>query len=209
MELRRRCAIAYDGRGWPCASSWVSSPAWKRRSPWNALGMPMNDTWERAPRERLEALQLERLRATIGRLLDTVAPARERLHAQGVRVPADVRTLDDVRRLPFCGKADLREHYPLGLLAVPRERLVRVHMLSGTRGRPTIVGYTERDVAVWTSVMTRGRAMAGVRAGMVVHNAYGYGLFTGGLGFHYGGERLGATVVPASAGMTTRQALLL
>ncbi|MGE5765401.1 MAG: phenylacetate--CoA ligase family protein, partial [Mycobacterium leprae] len=164
--------------------------------------MLTTDTHERTARERLEALQLERLQATIGRLLDHVPLPRKRLHDAGVRAASDVRTFEDLPRLPFCSKADLREHYPLGLLAVPRERLVRVHASSGTGGRPTIVGYTERDLDVWTTVMARSMAMAGVRAGMVVHNALGYGLFTGGLGFHQGAERLGAMVVPAGGGMT-------
>jgi phenylacetate-CoA ligase len=157
----------------------------------------------------LSELQLERLRATVGRLLEHVAPARERLHAAGVTSAADVRSPADLTRLPFCGKADLREHYPFGLLAVPRTELVRVHASSGTGGKPTIVGYTEHDLDVWTTVMARSMEMAGVRPGMLVHNAYGYGLFTGGLGFHQGGERLGATVIPVSGGMTARQALLL
>jgi phenylacetate-CoA ligase len=134
---------------------------------------------------------------------------RERLHAAGVTSADGIRSRDDVQRLPFTRKADLREHYPFGLLAVPREQLVRIHASSGTGGRPTIVGYTAHDMDVWTTVMARSMEMAGVRAGMVVHNAYGYGLFTGGLGFHQGGERLGATVIPVSGGMTGRQALLL
>ena len=149
------------------------------------------DAIETAPREQLEALQLERLRAA------------------GVERGADVRSLADVRRLPFTVKADLRDHYPFGLLAVPRDRLVRVHASSGTRGKPTVVGYTAADLDMWTQVMARCMAMAGVGAGTVIHNAYGYGLFTGGLGFHQGGERLGATVIPVSAGLTARQATLL
>jgi phenylacetate-CoA ligase len=167
------------------------------------------DAIETAPREQLEALQLERLRATVQRLLDHVAPTRERLQAAGVEDAADVRSLADLQRLPFTVKADLRDHYPFGLLAVPRERLVRVHASSGTRGKPTVVGYTAADLGVWTQVMARCMAMAGVRAGTLIHNAYGYGLFTGGLGFHQGGERLGATVIPVSSGLTARQAMLL
>jgi phenylacetate-CoA ligase len=167
------------------------------------------DAIETAARDELEALQLERLRATVARLLDHVPPSRERLRAAGVERAADVRSLADLKRLPFTTKADLRDHYPFGLLAVPPERLVRVHASSGTRGKPTVVGYTAADLDVWTQVMARCMAMAGVRAGTVVHNAYGYGLFTGGLGFHQGGERLGATVVPVSSGLTARQAMLL
>jgi phenylacetate-CoA ligase len=164
---------------------------------------------ETAPRERLRALQLERLRALVARLLDAVPVARERLHAVGVRAAEDIRALDDLPRLPFTVKADLREHYPFGLLAVPREQLVRVHASSGTGGKPTIVGYTRRDLDTWTDVMARCLTMAGVRAGMLCHNANGYGLFTGGLGFHQGAERLGATVVPVSGGFTERQVTLL
>src|ERR671929_1126132 len=164
---------------------------------------------ETAPRERLLELQLERLRATVARVLDAPTLLAARLREAGVESAADVRSLDDLRRLPFSEKRDLREHYPFGLLAVPRERLARVHASSGTGGKPTVVAYTATDLEVWAEVMARCMAMAGVGAGTVVHNAYGYGLFTGGLGFHQGAERLGATVVPASGGMTTRQALLL
>jgi phenylacetate-CoA ligase len=168
------------------------------------------DAIESAPREALEALQLERLRATVDRILGAVAPGRARLHEAGVRAGRDIRSLDDAQRLPFTWKSDLREHYPFGLLAVPREQLVRVHASSGTGGKPTVVGYTRHDLDdVWTAVMARSMSTAGVRAGMVVHNAYGYGLFTGGLGFHQGGERLGATVVPISGGLTERQVMLL
>jgi phenylacetate-CoA ligase len=164
---------------------------------------------ERAPRERLHALQLERLRGLVARLLDGVPVTRERLHAAGVRSGEDVHNLDDLRRLPFSTKSDLREHYPFGLLAVPREELVRVHASSGTGGKATVVGYTRRDLDTWTEVMARSLATAGVRAGMLVHTANGYGLFTGGLGFHQGAERLGATVVPVSGGFTERQVTLL
>ncbi|HEY7620098.1 MAG TPA: phenylacetate--CoA ligase [Solirubrobacteraceae bacterium] len=168
------------------------------------------DAIESTPREALEALQLERLRATVDRILAAVAPGRARLHEAGVRAGRDIRSLDDVPQLPFTWKSDLREHYPFGLLAVPREQLVRVHASSGTGGKPTVVGYTRHDLdEVWTAVMARSMSTAGVRAGMVVHNAYGYGLFTGGLGFHQGGERLGATVVPISGGLTDRQVMLL
>jgi phenylacetate-CoA ligase len=164
---------------------------------------------ERAPRERLRTLQLERLRELVARLLGAVAPTRERLHAAGVHSEQDVRSLDDLGGLPFSTKADLREHYPFGLLAVPREELVRVHASSGTGGKATVVGYTERDLDTWTDVMARCLTTAGVRRGMLVHNANGYGLFTGGLGFHQGAERLGATVVPVSGGFTERQVTLL
>jgi phenylacetate-CoA ligase len=164
---------------------------------------------ETAPREQLRALQLERLRAVVDRLLERVAPARERLHAAGVRRAKDIRNLHDLTLLPFTTKADLSEHYPFGLNAVRRQDLVRVHASSGTGGKSTIVGYTRGDLETWTELMARCLRMAGVGPGMVVHNAYGYGLFTGGLGFHQGAERLGATVVPVSGGVTTRQVALL
>src|SRR4051812_36842465 len=144
---------------------------------------------ERAPREQLAELQLRRLRETVARLLDAVPPAPERLRAAGVSSAQDIASLDDLAHLPFTEKADLREHYPLGLLVVPREQLVRVHASSGTGGKPTVVGYTPHDLEVWTEVMARCMETAGVRAGMVIHNANGYGHFTGGLGFHQGGRR--------------------
>ena len=167
------------------------------------------DQIEYAARGELEALQLERLRETVGRVVDAVAPMRERLHAAGVEGPGDIASLDALQGLPFTVKADLRDHYPFGLIAVPLDRLVRIHASSGTRGKPTVVAYTAGDLEVWTEVMARCLAMAGVGPGTVVHNAYGYGLFTGGLGFHQGAERLGATVVPVSSGLTARQAMLL
>src|SRR3954464_598892 len=143
------------------------------------------DAIESAPRTELEALQLERLRETVARLLGAGRSA-------GVASPEEIASPDDRGGRPFPVKSDLRDNYPFGLLAVPPERLVRVHASSGTRGKPTVVGYTAADLEVWTEVMARAMAMAGVHAGSVVHNAYGYGLFTGGLGFHQGGERLGA-----------------
>jgi phenylacetate-CoA ligase len=164
---------------------------------------------ETLPREQLDALQLGRLRQSIARLLDSVPPIRDRLLQAGVRSPADVASLDDLQRLPFTRKADLREHYPFGLFAVPREEVVRIHASSGTRGKPTVVGYTRADLDGWSEVMARTLAMAGVRPGMVVHNAYGYGLFTGGIGFHMGAEKMGCTVVPISSGLSQRQVLML
>jgi phenylacetate-CoA ligase len=168
-----------------------------------------NPEAETLPRERLAALQLERLRQTISRQLESVPPIGERLLQAGVRSADDIRSLDDLRRLPFTSKSDLREHYPFGLFAVPREQVVRIHASSGTRGKPTIVGYTRGDLGVWSEVVARTLAMAGVEPGMVVHNAYGYGLFTGGLGFHMGAELLGCTVVPISGGLSQRQVLML
>jgi phenylacetate-CoA ligase len=164
---------------------------------------------ECSPREQLHALQLERLRQSIGRLLQAVPPIRDRLHQSGVRTPEDVASLGGLARMPFTRKTDLREHYPFGLFAVPRAQVVRIHASSGTRGKPTVVGYTRGDLDVWSEVMARTLAMAGVEPGMVLHNAYGYGLFTGGLGFHMGAERMGCTVVPISGGMSQRQVLML
>jgi phenylacetate-CoA ligase len=164
---------------------------------------------ETAPRDELAALQLERLRSTIGRLLDSVPPSRERLTAAGISSAEDLTSLGQLAELPFSFKSDLREHYPFGMLAVPRERLVRVQASSGTGGKPTVVGYTRADLETWTEVMVRCLTGAGVRPGMLVHNANGYGLFTGGLGFHQAAERMGATVVPVSGGFTARQAMLL
>jgi phenylacetate-CoA ligase len=161
------------------------------------------------PRPDLEALQLERLRTTVSRVLGSQPVGAEQLASAGIRSAEDLRSLDDLAGVEFIAKAALRQHYPFGLLAVPREELVRVHASSGTHGKPTIVGYTRTDLDNWTDLMARCMAMAGVRAGMLVHNANGYGLFTGGLGFHQGGERLGATVVPVSGGFTARQVMLL
>src|SRR5262245_19229399 len=172
--------------------------------------MPMwNPEAEATPRERLEALQVERVRATVARILRSVPPLAERLRSVGVRQAEDVRSLADVRRLPFTTKSDLRDHYPFGLQAVPRGEVVRIRASSGTRGKPTVAPYTRKDVAVWAEVMARCLVMAGVRPGMVVHNAYGYGLFTGGLGIHQGAELVGCTVVPISGGLTQRQVMLL
>ncbi len=159
---------------------------------------------ERLPRAQLEALQLERLRRVVGWVADRVPLYRERLKAAGVRAE-DLRSLADLGRLPFTVKADFRDTYPYGMLAVPREEVVRIHASSGTTGKPTVVAYSRQDLDTWSEVMARTLAMGGVGAGDVVHNAYGYGLFTGGLGFHYGAERLGAAVIPISGGFTERQ----
>ncbi len=164
---------------------------------------------ETLPRPELAALQLHRLRETIARVLRGQPRGGELLAQAGITRPEDLSSLEELERVPFMTKADLRDHYPFGLLAVPREQLVRVHASSGTHGKPTVVAYTRADLAHWTELMARCMTMAGVRAAMVIHNANGYGLFTGGLGFHQGGERIGATVVPVSGGFTTRQAMLL
>lgn len=158
--------------------------------------------------EQLRALQLERLQDTVHRAYAAVPHYRAALDAVGVR-PGDIRSLDDLARLPFTSKADLRANYPFGMFAVPREQVSRIHASSGTTGKPTVVGYTADDVSMWADVMARSIHAAGGRPGDLVHVAYGYGLFTGGLGAHYGVERLGCTVVPVSGGMTERQVQLI
>jgi phenylacetate-CoA ligase len=166
------------------------------------------DPIETASVDELRSLQTERLRATLRHAYANVAHYRDVWDAAGVH-PDDVRDLSDLARLPLTSKDDLRAHYPFGMFAVPREEVVRVHASSGTTGQPTVVGYTAGDLDVWASVMARSIRAAGGRPGDVLHNAYGYGLFTGGLGAHYGGERLGCTVVPVSGGMTERQVRLI
>ncbi|GIK85179.1 MAG: phenylacetate-coenzyme A ligase [Betaproteobacteria bacterium] len=163
---------------------------------------------ERASRDELEALQLARLRWSLQHAYDNVAHYRSKFDAAGVR-PEDLVTLADLAKFPFTTKSDLRDNYPFGMFAVPRDRVVRVHASSGTTGKPTVVGYTRNDVDMWASVMARSIRAAGGRAGDRVHVAYGYGLFTGGLGAHYGAERLGCTVIPMSGGMTERQVQLI
>jgi len=157
--------------------------------------------------EELRALQLERLRATLTRVHRHVPHYRHAFDDAGLS--PDVASLDDLARFPFTTKEDLRRNYPFGMFAVPREQVARVHASSGTTGRPTVVGYTADDLATWAELMARSIRVAGGRPGDVVHVAYGYGLFTGGLGAHYGAERLGCTVVPVSGGMTARQVQLI
>jgi phenylacetate-CoA ligase len=169
---------------------------------WNAAA-------ERMPRVELEALQFERLRSTVTRQIDRVPPMRDRLRAAGITRADQLRSLADIVRLPFTIKGDLREHYPLGLLAVPRAEVVRIHASSGTSGKPTIVAYTRHDLAVWSEVVARTLVLGGVRPGMVLQVAAGYGLFTGGLGFHMGGELMGCLVVPSGGGFTQRQVMLM
>ncbi|MFD7863192.1 phenylacetate--CoA ligase PaaK [Streptomyces sp. NPDC059783] len=166
------------------------------------------DAAERMDREELAALQLERLRATLHHVYAHVGHYRRAFDRAGVH-PDDCRSLADLARFPFTTKADLRDNYPFGMFAVDRERVRRIHASSGTTGRPTVVGYTEKDLDVWADVVARSLRAAGARPGQLVHVAYGYGLFTGGLGAHYGAERLGCTVVPASGGMTARQVQLI
>jgi phenylacetate-CoA ligase len=163
---------------------------------------------ECAPRAELVRLQSERLVATVRWCAERVPFHRQALDAAGV-APGSVRGVEDLGRLPFTTKVHLRDHYPFGLFAVPLSEVRRIHASSGTRGKPTVVGYTARDLEIWSECMARGLVAAGARPGDVLHNAYGYGLFTGGLGFHQGAERLGCTVVPAASGNTLRQILLL
>ncbi len=163
---------------------------------------------ETMPRDRLRELQAERLRTLAHYVYERVGLYRARFDEAGVR-PDAVRSLDDLRRLPFTRKSDLRDHYPFGLFAVPGAEVARLHGSSGTTGKPTVVGYTRGDVELFAEVNARTLAMVGAEPGMMLHNAYGYGLFTGGLGIHYGAERLGMTVVPVSGGMTERQLLLI
>ena len=163
---------------------------------------------ETASRDELQSLQLQRLKWTLRQAYDNVAHYHSAFDAARVR-PDDLRTLGDLARFPFTVKADLRDHYPFGMFAVPREQVVRIHASSGTTGRPTVVGYTAKDIDTWATVMARSIRAAGGRAGDIVHVAYGYGLFTGGLGAHYGAEKLGCTVIPMSGGMTERQVQLI
>jgi phenylacetate-CoA ligase len=159
-------------------------------------------------REELETLQLSRLRDTLGRAYENVPHYRRAFDDAGVS-PSDLVSLADLSRFPFTAKADLRANYPFGMFAVPRSEVSRVHASSGTTGKPTVVGYTAADIETWSELMARSIRAAGGRPGDVVHVAYGYGLFTGGLGAHYGAERLGCTVVPVSGGMTERQVQLI
>jgi len=163
---------------------------------------------ETLPRDELEALQLRRLRQLVDKVYYNVPFYRKKFEELGVR-PEHIRTLADVRHLPFTEKQDLRNNYPFGLFAVPRDNVVRVHASSGTTGKATVVGYTARDVHNWADLMARSFMCAGGSRQDIVHNAYGYGLFTGGLGMHYGVERLGATIIPISGGGTRRQVMLL
>ena len=163
---------------------------------------------EKAPRAQLERLQLERLQWSLRHAYENVPRYRQKFQAAGVR-PEDGRSLGDLARFPFTTKADLRETYPFGMFAVPMDRIVRIHASSGTTGKPTVVGYTARDIDNWSNLMARSIRAAGARAGDKVHVAYGYGLFTGGLGAHYGAERLGLAVIPLGGGMTERQVQLI
>jgi phenylacetate-CoA ligase len=163
---------------------------------------------ERASRDELEALQLKRLRWTLAHAYDNVPHYRRAFDAKGVR-PEDCRSLADLAKFPFTAKADLRANYPFGMFAVPRRQVVRIHASSGTTGKPTVVGYTQGDIDRWADLAARSIRASGGRAGDIVHVAYGYGLFTGGLGAHYGAERLGCSVVPMGGGQTEKQVQLI
>ena len=163
---------------------------------------------ETMPREELEGLQLRRLKAMVEKVYYNVPFYQNRFNEMGIR-PEQIRSLDDLKYLPFTEKQDLRNNYPFGLFAVPRDNVVRVHASSGTTGKATVVGYTQRDVNTWAELMARSLMCAGASRRDIVHNAYGYGLFTGGLGMHYGVERLGATILPISGGGTRRQVMLM
>ena len=163
---------------------------------------------ETMPREELEVLQLKRLQNQVARVYANVPFYKKKFQETGI-TPADIRSLDDLKLLPFTEKQDLRNHYPFGLFAVPRENIVRLHASSGTTGKATVVGYTKRDLDVWAECVARSLMCAGLKPGEILHNAYGYGLFTGGLGLHYGAELMGATIVPVSGGATKRQVVLL
>jgi phenylacetate-CoA ligase len=163
---------------------------------------------ETMPRAKIAALQFDRLKKTLERAYAKVPAVKRKFDAASLR-PDDLKTLSDIARFPFTVKSDLRDNYPFGLFAVPREQILRLHASSGTTGKPTVVGYTRGDLDTWADLMARSMACTGARPGDIVHNAYGYGLFTGGLGAHYGAERLGCTVVPISGGGTERQVALL
>jgi phenylacetate-CoA ligase len=163
---------------------------------------------ERASRDELRALQLARLQWSLKHAYDNVAHYRKAFDAKGVK-PGDLKALEDLAHFPFTVKTDLRDNYPFGMFAVPREQVSRIHASSGTTGKPTVVGYTRKDIDTWATVMARSIRAAGGRAGDILHIAYGYGLFTGGLGAHYGAEKLGCTVIPMSGGQTEKQVQLI
>ena len=163
---------------------------------------------EKASRDELQSLQLERLRQTLSHAYNNVAHYKTALDAKGVH-PSDLHSLSDLAKFPFTSKDDLRANYPFGMFAVPREQVARIHASSGTTGKPTVVGYTKNDIETWSQLVARSIRASGGRAGDIVHVAYGYGLFTGGLGAHYGAEKLGCTVIPMSGGQTEKQVQLI
>lgn len=167
-----------------------------------------NPKYELMAREDLEDLQLERLRQTVERCYHDVPHYRRKFQEAGVD-PGDIRSLEDLKKLPFTVKTDLRDNYPYGMFAVPMSEVVRIHSSSGTTGKPTVVGYTRNDLNVWSELMARSLSCAGADKHDVIHNAYGYGLFTGGLGVHYGSEKLGASVIPISGGNSKKQIMIM
>ncbi|QSV45228.1 phenylacetate--CoA ligase family protein [Geobacter benzoatilyticus] len=167
-----------------------------------------NEEFETLPRQALEALQLKRLQATVARVYASVPFYRQSLDRAGV-TPDSIKSLADLQRLPFTYKQDMRDSYPYGLFAAPMDEIVRIHASSGTTGKPTVVGYTRKDIDIWSVLMARSFAAAGVNRGDIIHNSYGYGLFTGGLGAHYGAEKLGASVIPMSGGNTKKQIMIM
>lgn len=170
--------------------------------------MIFNIEYETMPREALESIQIRRLQATLSRAYGTVPFYRSKLDAAGIK-PGDIQSLSDLRHIPFTNKQDLRDNYPFGMFAVPMDNVVRIHASSGTTGQPTVVGYTARDIGTWAELMARALTAGGATRGDIIHNAYGYGLFTGGLGIHYGAEKLGASVIPVSGGNTRRQVIIM
>ncbi|MFD5949035.1 phenylacetate--CoA ligase PaaK [Streptomyces collinus] len=187
-------------------ASGATRPGGQRRG--EPLPQDLLDDGERLTREQLRELQLDRLRRSLRHAYDNVETYRKNFDAAGVS-PDDCRSLEDLARFPFTTKADLRDTYPFGMFAVPMDRVRRVHASSGTTGRPTVVGYTENDLSMWADLVARSIRAAGGRPGHKVHISYGYGLFTGGLGAHYGAERAGCLVIPASGGMTARQVQII
>lgn len=167
-----------------------------------------NEEFETLPRAALEALQLKRLQATVARVYANVPFYKQSFDAAGIK-PEDIKSLTDLQRLPFTTKQNMRDSYPYGLFAAPMEEIVRIHASSGTTGKPTVVGYTQKDIETWSELMARSFMAAGAHKGDIIHNAYGYGLFTGGLGAHYGAEKLGASVIPISGGNTKRQIMIM
>jgi len=170
--------------------------------------MYFNEEFETLPRPAIEAVQLKRLKDVLERVYANVPFYKTSFDKAGVK-PADVKSLDDLQRLPFTTKQDMRNSYPYGLFAAPMDEIVRIHASSGTTGKPTVVGYTANDIQIWSELMARSFMSAGAHKGDIIHNAYGYGLFTGGLGAHYGAERLGASVIPISGGNTKKQIMIM
>lgn len=170
--------------------------------------MIWNDDFETLPREAIESLQLKRLKQTLEKVYATVPFYRDSFDKVGVK-PADLKSLADLKKFPFTLKQDMRDNYPYGLFAVPLAQIVRIHASSGTTGKPTVVGYSRRDIDNWSELMARSFTAAGANHGDVIHNAYGYGLFTGGLGAHYGAEKVGASVIPMSGGNTKKQLMIM